>query len=243
MPRELVAARQPGGRLRGRAPACCAVAVAAGLLALAWQPPTGKGSSAELEGDARQLAEEQSNPVLRIGHGFHFYDVSGFDEGSLQRRVRLDAADQDANAALQWANAQRLRRDAAGAAEPVQATVQSRDERKTRSQIIPHRSWITPFRASQATSKFRAVAPAGFKRAYVDTVGGGQPPVHSTTGAPGGDTPGGERDMAPTPGARGLDSRHPQGAPRTEPSPTTIRNEWADGPRSLARSACRALDT
>jgi len=254
-PRELVAAaRQPGGRLRGRAvvAVCCAVAVAAGLLALARQPPPGEGSSAELEG--RQLAEEQNSPVLRIGHGFRFYDVSGFDEGSLQRRVRLDAADQDANAALQWANAQRLRRDAAPA-QPVEAPVQSRTERKPRRHIIPHRSWITPFRASQASSNFRAVAPPGFKRTYggaagadhVDTTGGG---VHSSTGTPGGDAgtgpPGGERDTTrggqPAPGhsTTGLpggapDSQHPQGA-RTEPSPATIRNRWADGARSLARA-------
>jgi hypothetical protein len=148
----------------GRPAVCCAVAVAIGLLALAWrQPPATALESAE--SDDEQL--EQSDPVRSTGHDYHLFNVKGFDEDSLQRRERIDAADQDANAALQWANAQRLRRESAGS-----ETRKSKEEDKTApkgsGRANPERNWITPFRASEAASHFRAVAPKG-----VEGEGGG----------------------------------------------------------------------
>ena len=98
--------------------AACAVAAAGlGLLALLWRaagPARGGegevspevslgtawagGSQAVFDQDS--ALEDQKNPFRRIGNAFHFFDVKGFDADSLHRRVRIDAADQDANAAL-----------------------------------------------------------------------------------------------------------------------------------------------
>ena len=138
----------------GRPAVCCAVAVAIGLLALAWrQPPATALESAESD-------DEQSDPVRRIGHDYHLFDVKGFDEDSLQRRERIDAADQDANAALQWANAQRLRRESAGS-DGRKSKEEDKTAPKGSGRANPERNWITPFRASEAASHFRAVAPKG----------------------------------------------------------------------------------
>ena len=140
----------------GRPAVCCAVAVSLGLLALAWrQPPATALESAESD-------DEQSDPVRRIGHDFQFFDVKGFDEDSVHRRERIDAADQDANAALQWAIAQRPRRESARSAESKHVEISTEEDKtapKVSGRANPERNWITPFRASEAASHVRAVAP------------------------------------------------------------------------------------
>jgi hypothetical protein len=97
-----------------------------------------------------------------IGHDYHFFDVKGFDEDSVQQRERIDAADQDANAALQWAIAQRPRRESARSAESKHVEISTEEDKtapKVSGRANPERNWITPFRASEAASHVRAVAP------------------------------------------------------------------------------------
>ena len=174
-------------RQQAVAAACAAAAAALGLLALLWRA-AGPASGGEGEvalgtawaGGSRAIfdqdsaLEDQKNPFRRIGNAFHFFDVKGFDADSLHRRVRIDAADQDANAALQWQNAQRIHREGEGESNPPpegEVAAPKKLERPTRH-YDPDSMWITPFRQAEAESHFRAVAPPGFSRRYADHFGG-----------------------------------------------------------------------
>jgi hypothetical protein len=169
--------------------AVISAAVAAGLLSLAalWpaSPPenddtakfalsTSWTGNSEAMFDEDSAREDRNNPFKKIGNAFHFFDVKGFDDDSLHRRVRLDAADQDANAALQWQNAQRLRREREDSGSPSDDMVVAprTPERAPRRHYDPDEMWVTPFRKSEAASDFRAMAPPGFHRQYADTFGG-----------------------------------------------------------------------
>ena len=88
---------------RGRAAACGFVAAITLLVLLLQANSTARSGPLEphedvlLSADSEEI-QQRYNPYARTGDGFHFFPVNGFDEDSLKRRVRIDAAEQAANA-------------------------------------------------------------------------------------------------------------------------------------------------
>ena len=88
---------------RGRAAACGFVAAITLLVLLLQANNTARSGPLEphenvlLSADSEEI-QQRYNPYARTGDGFHFFPVNGFDEDSLKRRVRIDAAEQAANA-------------------------------------------------------------------------------------------------------------------------------------------------
>jgi hypothetical protein len=123
-----------------------------------------------------EVPQERDNPYLQIGQGFRFFGVKGFDDSSLHRRKRIDASEQDANAALQWGEAHRLENAMSPAKSPENrfgsVVIASKEKPKPRLHD-PNAMWTSPFRKSEAESNFRAVAPHGFKGHYMDSPAGG----------------------------------------------------------------------
>ena len=88
---------------RGRAAACVFVAAITLLVLLLQANSTARSGPEDphedvlLSADSEEI-QQRYNPNARTGDGFHFFPVNGFDEDSLKRRVRIDAAEQAANA-------------------------------------------------------------------------------------------------------------------------------------------------
>jgi hypothetical protein len=184
-----------------------------------------------------ELTEVHNNPFLMIGKGFHFFDVksNGFDDKSLQQRVRLDAADQDANAALQWGNAERLRREGeenGAGASPLGEVREPKAHPKTRRKDGDD-MWETPARQSEEKSYFKAMAPPGFSRHYIDSFGGRKGMTSSTQGtvdkgdADGGR--GGDAGSAGGGGAGGGTEGGVHGGSGEDGGQRNARQTWASG--------------